>query len=390
MSESEKQEMANLEHSEADQNPAPKIKKKRKSCNWLLWVSIILPTTLSVAYFGLMASDQYISESSFIVRSANKQNTVTGLEALFQTGSLSRSQDDAYAVQKYMSSRTALEALAQQMPIRSFYEDKGDIFSRFNGLGIEGSHEAFYQYYREKLHINLDSISGITTLRVQSFDAAESQKINQSLLKKGEDLINQINDRARTDTVKFAEQAVDVAQEKVHGTAAALMEFRTTNGILDLKEQSAIQLRLVSKLQDELITIQTQLDQVRAVTPDNPQVSGLMTRKKSLLKEIAQQTRTLTGATGESIANKAAEYQRLVLDNELAEKQLTVAISSLESAKSEADRQQLYLEVVAEPNRSDMPELPRRLYNIAATFIIGLMVYGILSLMIASVREHRN
>ena len=78
------------------------------------------------------------------------------------------------------------------------------------------------------------------------------------------------------------------------------------------------------------------------------------------------------------------------MNNELAEKQLTVAIGSLETAKSEADRQQLYLEVVSQPSQPDMPELPRRLYSIMATFIIGFMIYGILSLMVASVREHKN
>ena len=338
----------------------------------------------------MIASDQYVSESSFIIRSASKHGVATGLDALFQNVGMSRSQDDTYAVQEYMRSRTALNELTKNMPLRSFYEDKGDVFSRFNGLGFEDSEEAFYQYYRKKLGINLDTVSGITTLRVQSFDAAESHKINTALLQKGEALINQINDRARKDTVQFAEQTVETAQEKVRVAADELMKFRTTNGVLDLKEQSGMQLALVSKLQDELISIQTQLDQVRSVTPDNPQIVGLETREKSLLKEIARQSQMMTGATGRSIANKAAEYQRLVLENELAEKQLTVAMSSLESARSEADRQQLYLEVVSHPSKPDMAQLPNRLYNIVATFIIGMMIYGILSLMAASVHEHKN
>ena len=379
------------ETSAVSEKPVQSKKKRKKiKINWLLLICVIVPTALSVGYFGLIASDQYISESSFIVRSANKQNGATGLDALFNAGGLSRAQDDTYAVQEYMRSRTALDTLSKNLPVRSFYEQKGDIFSQFNGFGWEDSDEAFYQYYRNKLKINLDSVSGITTLRVQSFDANESQQINQALLKKGEALINRINDRARKDTVHFAEQAVNVAQEKVDEAAAELMKFRTANGVLDLKEQSSMQLSLISKLQDELIAIQTQLDQVRSVTPDNPQIAGLQAREKSLLAEIARQTRLMTGATGKSIANKAAEYQRLVLNNELAEKQLTVAIGSLETAKSEADRQQLYLEVVSQPSQPDMPELPRRLYSIMATFIIGFMIYGILSLMVASVREHKN
>ena len=389
MSELEKQ-IEQEQTTQPDPQSNSKPKKKRKPFNWLLWLTVILPTVTSILYFGMIAQDQYISESSFIVRSAKKQNGLTGLDALFQSSGLSRSQDDIYAVQEYIRSRTALDTLSKQLPVRSYYEEKGDIFSRFNGLGFEGSQEAFYLYFRQKLNINLDNVSGITTLRVQSFDANESQQINQALLKKGEDLINKINDRARKDTITFAEQAVNTAQKKVRDAADELMQFRITNGVLDLKEQSVMQLNLISKLQDELITIQTQLDQVRAVTPDNPQISGLETREKSLLKEIARQTKMITGATGKSIANKAAEYQRLILNNDLAEKQLTLAISSLETAKSEADRQQLYLEIVSQPNKPDMPQLPKRLYNIAATFIISLMIYGILSLMIASVREHKN
>ncbi|WP_430472162.1 capsule biosynthesis protein [Wielerella bovis] len=371
--------------------PASSVRmKKRKPFNWLLWICVILPTITSGVYFGMIASDQYVSESSFIIRSASKHNSAVGLEALFQNVGMSRSQDDTYAVQEYMRSRTALDELNKTIPVRSWYEQKGDVFSRFNGFGWEDSEEAFYQYYRKKLSANLDTVSGITTLRVQSFSADESHKINALLLEKGEDLINQINDRARKDTVAFSEQAVEIAQEKVRNAADALMQFRVANGVLDLKEQSGMQMALISKLQDELISIQTQLDQVRSVTPDNPQISGLETREKSLLREIARQSQMMTGATGKSIANKAAEYQRLALDNELAEKQLTVAISSLESAKAEADRQQLYLEVVSQPSKPDMAQLPNRLYNIVATFIIGFMIYGILSLMAASVREHKN
>ena len=173
-------------------------------------------------------------------------------------------------------------------------------------------------------------------------------------------------------------------------SADGLMEYRTKNGIFDLKGQSEVQLGLVSKLQDELIVIQTQLDQVRAITPDNPQIPGLKAREQSLRKEITQQMSLISGKGDGSIASKAAEYQRLYIENELAEKQLAAAIGSLESAKAEADRQQLYLEVISQPNEPDMAQAPNRVYNIVSTLIIGLMVYGILSLLTASIREHKN
>ena len=206
----------------------------------------------------------------------------------------------------------------------------------------------------------------------------------------GEVLINQLNIRARQDTIRYAEDAVKVAEGRVQEATDNMTAYRTKHGIFDLKAQSEVQMGLVSKLQDELIVIQTQLDQVRAVTPDNPQIPGLRAREQSLRKEIAQQMRMISGVSSNSLTNQAADYQRLFLENELAEKQLAVAVTSLENAKAEADRQQLYLEVISQPSVPDMAQLPTRLYNIIATLIIGLIVYGILSLLTASIREHKN
>ncbi|MCF7529067.1 capsule biosynthesis protein [Neisseria lisongii] len=374
----------------AGKNKKPAKFSPLKKINPLMWLTVVLPTAFSIAYFGLFASDQYVSESSFVVRSPKSQSSLNGLGAILQGTGFSRAQDDSYTVQDYMKSRSALEMLNQTLPVRDFYEQKGDLISRFNSFGFNGENEAFYQYYRGKVHVDFDNVSGISLLQVTSFSAADSKQINQALLKQGEALINQLNERARRDTVHYAEQAVKQAEENVKNASAHLTEFRIKNGVFDLKSQSEVQLGLVSKLQDELIVIQTQLDQVRAVTPENPQIQGLVAREKSLRKEIAQQMQSISGSGKGTLTGQASEYQRVYLDNELAEKQLAVAMTALESAKAEADRQQLYLEVIAQPSEPDTHQKPERIYNIIATLVIGLMVYGILSLLTASIREHKN
>lgn len=378
----------------ATETPTPPQKKKQKNIlkkiSPLFWITVAVPTICSITYFGLIASEQFISQSSFVVRSPKNQTSLSGLGAILQNSGFSRSQDDIYTVQEYMQSRSSLDALMKKMPVRQFYETKGDIFSRFNAFGLTGENEAFYQYYREKIGIHFDSVSGISNLNVTSFDAEESQKINEALLKQGEALINQLNERARKDTIRYAEEVVTSAEKQVKEASSQLAQFRIKNGIFDLKAQSDVQLGLVSKLQDELIVIQTQLDQVKAITPENPQISGLTAREKSLRQEIARQLRAISGGGDHSLSSQASEYQRIYLENELAEKQLAAAITSLENAKAEADRQQLYLEVISRPSKPDLAQKPTRLYNIIATFIIGLIIYGITSLLSASIREHKN
>lgn len=368
--------------------PKKRAKTWLKHLNPLLWLSVIIPTALSGIYFGAIASDVYISESSFVVRSPRNQTALSGVGALLQNSGFARAQDDTYTVQEYMRSHTALTQLQQDLPVRAFYE-QGDLFSRFNGFGWNDSQEAFYTYFKKRLSVDFDSVSGIATLRVRTFQPEDGQQINQKLLDLGESLINRLNERARTDTIVFAEQAVGAAEARVKQTADALTEYRVKNKFVDLPAQSSAQLAIMSNLDSELIRVETQLAQLLSITPDNPQVSALQQRRASLQKQLEQKSKVLSGS-GNSIATQTADYQRLMLDYELAQQQLSTAITSLHNTRNEADRQQLYLEVINQPSKPDWAQEPYRLYNILATFIIGLMVYGILSLLLASVREHKN
>ena len=90
-----------------------------------------------------------------------------------------------------------------------------------------------------------------------------------------------------------------------------------------------------------------------------------------------------------SLASKAAEYERLALDREFADKQLASALASLEVARNEAQRQQLYLETISKPNLPDEAVLPKRFQGILTTFILGLVAWGIISMLLAGVREHQ-
>ncbi|MFC0949117.1 capsule biosynthesis protein [Pasteurella multocida] len=372
--------------------PKNKLKKwirKFQRINTLFKYIVILPTCCSIFYFSLWVSDIYISQSSFVVRTPKNQAALSGVGALLQSSGFARAQDDTYTVQEFMRSRSTLELLEKNIPIRQFYEDKGDLFSRFNPLNIFSEQEAFYQYFSKKLSVNFDSVSGIATLNIRAFDPKEAQQINQELLKQGEYLINRLNERARKDTIMFAELAVSEAEKKVTETSSALSEYRIKNGVFDLQSQSEVQLSLISTLQNELITIQTQLDQVRSISPNNPQVQTLLARASSIRKEMQQQVQQVLGGRN-SIVTQTAEYQRLVLNNTLAQQQLGTAITSLQNARSEADRQQLYLEIISYPNEPDLALEPYRLYNILATLFISLILYGITLLLLASIREHKN
>lgn len=159
--------------------------------------------------------------------------------------------------------------------------------------------------------------------------------------------------------------------------------------MFDPEKQSALQLQQVTSLQSQLFSAQTQLRQLQLISPQNPQISVLKNSISELEKQIKEATGGVAGGKN-SLSNKAASYTRLQLDSQFADKQLASALAAMETARAEAQRQQLYLERLVQPNKPDIAIEPKRLKSIFEVFALGMIAWGILSLLLAGVREHHD
>jgi capsular polysaccharide transport system permease protein len=150
-----------------------------------------------------------------------------------------------------------------------------------------------------------------------------------------------------------------------------------------------MQLQGVLKLREELLAAESQLAQVKQVSPDNPQLPSLENRVKAIERAISDENARVLGRSG-GLVSKTAGYDRLVLDKAFADRQLVAALAAQDQARAEAQRKQLYLERLVQPHLPDHAVEPRRLRSIASIFVLGLLSWGVLSLVVASVREHAD
>jgi len=369
--------------------PKGKLWKPFARINRLFLITVALPTSLAVAYFGLIASDVYVSESRFVVRSPQRQNQTSVVGALLQGTGFSRAQDDTYPVIDYIQSRDALKELNRNDFVANEYGDRGDFLSRF-WKGLDNSFEGLWKYYGKHIvTVDFDSTSSITTLQVRAFTAQDAARINEQLIALSEHLINRMNLRAAQDSVQFAEVQVSLATTKARDAAAALATFRNTYTVFDPDKQSALQLQQVALFQTQLFAAQSQLSQLLSISPQNPQIPVLKTSISELMQQVKQATGGVTGGK-DSLSDKAASYARLQLDQQFSEKQLASTLAALESARAEAQRKQLYLERLVEPNVPDVAIEPKRLKGVFEVFALGMIFWGVLSLLIAGVKEHND
>jgi capsular polysaccharide transport system permease protein len=356
----------------------------------LFLITVVVPTLVATVYYGLIASDVYTSESRFLVRSPQPRMQTGLLGELLQGTGISRSQDDTYSVRDFILSRDALKELDEKLAVRQAYSSKRvDWFKRFPGLTGDDSFEALYRYYGKQVSIEYDSVSSISTLTVHAFNAKDSQNINKLLLDMSERLVNSLNDRSRNDLVRFAEGEVKSAEEQAKEASLALLAFRSKEAVFEPDKQAGIQLEGVAKLQEELISTEAQLAQLRRISPSNPQIAGLTTRAETLRAAATSEASKVTSGSG-SLSARAATFERLAIESEFADKRLGIALAELEAARSEAARKQLYLERLVQPSLADKALEPRRFRSIVTALLMGLIVWGAVSLVLASVREHAD
>lgn len=377
-------------HSQEDQKSVPyTIADRLKKISPLFLFTVIIPTLLAIIYFGFIASDVYVSESRFTVRSPEK-STPTGLGALFKSSGFPNAGDEVYAAQDYVQSRDALMALNEKNAFLQAYSAPSiSVFNRFPGLLGGSKFEELYEYYQTKVDVRYETSSSIVTLRMRAYTPQDARRFNEQLLEMAEATVNKLNERGRQDLIRFAQREVDEAKAFSQKSAMALSAFRNAVGIVDPEKQATVQIQMISKLQDELIATRTQLTETRTVSPQNPQIEVLAARAQSLNEEINKQLGLIAGSS-QSLSSRAAQYQRVLLDNQFAEKQLAGAMASLTEARNEANRKQAYVERIVQPNMPDEPLEPRRWRGILSTLILGLAAWGIISMLVAGMLEHRD
>ena len=359
----------------------------------IMFVLIVaMPTVAAVIYLGLFASDVYISESRFLVRSPQKESASVGLVGqLLSTSGLSHSQDDTYSVRDYILSRDALKELDQKLDVRKAFSKKDiDSFNRFPGIfSRDRSFEEFYLYYGKHVEVVYDPASAISTLTVRAFNPEDAFKINNLLLEISESLVNTLNDRSKHDLIDFADGEVHIASDKAKEASIALLSYRSSHEVFEPDRQAAIQLEGIAKIQQDLVSTEAEVAQLKKLSPDNPQILSLNTRAESLRNAIASEAAKVTGGRS-SFSAHAPDFERLALDVDFADKQLGAALAGLESARAEAAQKQLYLERLVQPNIPDKAMAPRRLRGVLTVFLISMIAWGVSSLLIAAVRDHAD
>ncbi len=349
---------------------------------------VVLPIFLGALYFGVIATDRYVSHTQLTVRSAENgsPNMLTGLVGAISGGAATTTE--AYIVKDYIQSRDILVDLQAVLNLRSIYGiADADYLSR---LAPDATNEELYEHYLDRIAVNLDTDSQIIDVKVEAFSPDDAQLIAESIIFLCDNLVNWIAQKSREDALKYTYVEIKRAEKRVEAARMALNAFRQMHGELDPMSSAIALGNIVARIEADLATVQTEHTALRSYLRENsPQLITVKALIAALQKQLALARKRLAGPQAKgTFIPILAEYERLKIEDEFAKTTYMGAATALELARVEANRKHLYLVAFVKPSLPDDALQPERAKMILTIVVVSLLVYGLVLLISATIREH--
>lgn len=359
--------------------------KFRLSFRQRLLLFIGLPTALFAFYYGVVASNMYISEAHFSVRSPEGRGGTEFLSLFGQTAGSSVA--DAHVVQDHILSADMLQLLEKRFSLRSHYQDSGADF--ISKLAADATAEDFLDYYRDVVNVGFDTTTGILSLKVRAYSPEKARELAQAILEESEHLVNRMNARSQQDSLTLAHSELARAEQRLGAARETLQQLRERTDLISPEVTASSVQGLVAGLEAEAAKVRAELSAVRTyMSEDSIQVVALKTRAQALDRQAAVERARLTGQGSNVLNNVVSVFEQATVEHEFAQKQYQTALAALETARIQAVSKNRYLVAFASPTLPEESRYPLRLLFTGLALVSFSLIYGIFALAIATIREH--
>ncbi|MEN9061446.1 capsule biosynthesis protein [Ponticoccus litoralis] len=362
-------------------------RRRRKSLLLLVRLAafVLLPTVLAGYYYYAVATPMYSTKSEFLILKAESSGGAMG--SLF-SGTQFATNQDAIAVQSYLTSKDAMLRLDQDVGFKSHYTQAW--IDPIQRLSEEPTNEAAYKVYKKNIEIGYDPTEGVIKMEIMAADPETAAEFSRALIGYAEERVDTLSLRKRSNAVEDAEAGLIAAEEDRRAAQELLVRMQQEGNIVDPEARIASLRQQIStyelQLQEKRLQLQALLDNARPNRAKVDGTSGDVRRLEALLADLnAQMTQAAEGEG--SLAEKAIQIKLAEADLATRDLMLQTALERLEQARRDADSRARYLTTSVVPVASEDPSYPRKFENTILAFLIFGGIYLMISLTASILRE---
>jgi capsular polysaccharide transport system permease protein len=281
-----------------------------------------------------------------------------------------------------------MQYLEQQLQLRQHYSSPNiDWLSR---LPAEASMEDFQTYLQSYIVAEYDASSHLINIHVQAFSREYAQKVVNTVLARSQEFVDNLNAKVTTEQTRFFESQLTVSEARLKDAKGELLKFQRDYGLLTTDTEAAMINANIGSLDRLLITKQGELSiKRRELNENSPVVQILKAEIETLTQQLVQEKERLSGGTGgAAVTELDSKFREIQFNLEFVETLYKSNLTQLERARLEAVQRLKYLIVITTPSLADASLFPNRPYVIGTAALVLLMIYFVVSLIVAIIREH--
>jgi len=347
---------------------------------------------LSVLYWGFYASDRYISEAHVIIQSTQIDNGQG-----FDLGSLLGSanagnQPDQLLLRDYLLSLDMLKKLDARLHLREHYGDpRHDLLSRLWSWRGGVSVEKFHAHYLDRVSVEYDDYAGVLVIKSQGYDPQTAHAITSALVSDGEQFMDALAHSLAQDQVDFLAKQIGDINQTTMVARQALLAYQNRHGLVSPQGTTENLAAIVNGMESRLSDLQaSRAAMLGYLMPTSANVVEANLQIAALEKQIASEKARLAAPQGPTLNRTVEEYQRLEMEAGFAQDLYKTALTALEKGRFEAARTLKKMSILQAPTLPEYPLEPRRLYNSVVSILVVLLAAGIVHLLAAIIRDHKD
>lgn len=339
-----------------------------KSDPWvpvLFVICFVLPALAGAIYYGLIASDRYVTEARFAIRPAIGSAEKATPDSVGTNAGVPQQMiaQDTLITYSYILSRPMVETIQKQLPVREWFgRDSIDFLSRFDA---DKPIEKFIKYWKQRVEVDVESSSGIMSLWVEAFDPDESLAISKAVLKEAERMVNELSMTARNDALAESNRELKLADERLRKVSLAVRDLRNREGVLDAQKSNEANLKVISELRANRINLAVQLAiGQRDLGPESRRIMDLKQQIRDIDENIARIEKTSATQDPEQkrvLSEALTRFEALENERKNATKYYELVLAAHERARIVAARQIEFFSPIVQPVRAESSTQPRRL-----------------------------
>jgi len=353
-------------------------------------VFVLLPSLGAGVYLWAVSVDQYASKVGF---SVSREDTDSALGVLSGLTSLSgSSSSDTDILYEFIQSQKLVDDIDKSIDLQNIWSAPAN--DRVFALKKNASIEELVKYWNRMVRISYGAGSGLIEVEVLAFSAQEATLITETLLEKSSEMINDLSDIARQDSVRYAEEELHDALERLKEARTTVTRFRNENQIVDPEIDIQTQAGLIGNLQNQQAAALIEIDLLEGtVSETDPRMAQAMRRLGVIENRINEERKKLgvrgAGDAGNAFADLLGAYESLVVDREFAEASYVSALATYDAALAESRRKTRYLAAYMEPTKAETPEYPKRgtIFLLISMFLF--LIWAVLVLVGYSIKDRR-